>query len=230
MAAGIWAAWGADWELNDKVSFDGINKIIYVHPEVTTLDIRADVYTSWVDWVVLYDNMKFLPAIRYTGYDPIGGGQFTGDSYFLINGWKLSINLQNVKVTGVLFSDDYPTAYYTQDLIPQYPATVSALVNTVSTGGSGASAAELWTYANRELSISPPTVAEIRVEMDTNSVKLAQIKAIMDSMVIPTVQQIRTEIDTNSTQLANIVVTADAIHADTAKIIITTDNTLAVSV
>jgi hypothetical protein len=189
MSALIWAAWASEWELNSKVSFDGINKIVYVHPEVTLLDIRADVYSAWIAWVVLYDNMKFLPTIRYTGYDPIGGGQFTGDSYFLINGWKLSVNLQNVKVTGVLFSDDYPTAYYTPDLVPQYPATVSALVNTVSTGGSGASAAELWAYGDRALSVNPPTATEIRVEMDANSVKLAQIKAIMDSMVVPTASQ-----------------------------------------
>jgi hypothetical protein len=131
----IWAAWSPDWSLYDKVDFDGINKVIYVHPEVTSLDIRADVYTSWIDWIALRDNLKFLPAIRTTGLDPIGAGVYTGDVYFLINGWKLSVNLQNVKVTGVLYSDDFDTAYYTPDMTPQYPATVAALVNTVSTGG-----------------------------------------------------------------------------------------------
>lgn len=131
----VWAAWSEDWILNDKVSFDGTLKVIYVHPEVTVLDIRTDVYTSWVDWVVLRDNLKYLPALRYTGFDPIGGGQYTGDSYFLINGWKLSVDLTKVKVTGVLYSDDYDTAYYSPDMVPQYPATVSSLVNTVSING-----------------------------------------------------------------------------------------------
>jgi len=161
MAALVWGAWSPDWALGNKVDFDGINKIIYVHPEVTDLDIRTDVYSAWVDWLVLRDNSKFLAAMRYTGFDPIGGGQYTGDTYFLINGWKLSVDLSKVRVSGVLYSDDYSTAYYTPALQAQYPATVSALVNTVSVaGGSGASAAELWSYNNRSLSVPPPTASE----------------------------------------------------------------------
>ena len=162
MAALVWGAWSPDWALGNKVDFDGINKIIYVHPEVTTLDIRSDIYSGWVDWVVLRDNTKFLPAIRYTGFDPIGGGQYTGDSYFLTNGWKLSVDLAKVRITGVIFSDDYDTAYYTSGLAAQYPATVSALVNTVAIGGvSGVTAAELWAYNNRTITTTIPTAAEI---------------------------------------------------------------------
>lgn len=160
MAALIWGAWSPDWSLNNKVDFDGINKIIYVHPEVTSLDIRSDIYSAWIDWVVLRDNAKFLPAIRYTGYDPIGGGSYTGDTYFLINGWKLSVDLAKVRVTGVLFSDNYDTAYYTPSLAAQYPATVSALVNTVSVAAT-LTPAELWTYENRTLSTPVPTANQI---------------------------------------------------------------------
>lgn len=193
----IWGAWSADWILNDAVSFDGINKIIYVHPQESTFDIRSDLYTSWVDWVALYDHTKFLPAIRVTGLDPIGAGVYTGDTYFLINGWKLSIDLQKTKVTGILFSDDYDTAYYTPDLIAQYPATVSSLVTTVSTGGGsgGSTAAEIWSYNNRALTTpfptipTPPTAVQIRQEIDSNSVKLAQMKAILDSINIPTASE-----------------------------------------
>ena len=132
MAALVWGAWSPAWALGNKVDFDGINKIIYVHPEVTNLDVRQDIYSGWADWVVLRDNAKFLPAIRYTGYDPIGGGQYTGDTYFLTNGWKLSIDLSKVRVIGVLYSDNYDTAFYTPNMSAQYPATVSSLVNTVT--------------------------------------------------------------------------------------------------
>lgn len=152
----IWGAWSPDWALNNKIDFDGASKIIYVHPEVTTLDIRTDVYSGWIDWVVLRDNSKFLPAIRYTGYDPIGGGTFTGDTYFLINGWKLSVDLAKVRITGVLFSDDYATAYYTPALVAQYPATVAALVNSVSVPAA-------------------VSASDVRVEMDSNSTKLTTI-------------------------------------------------------
>lgn len=154
----------------DKVSFDGVNKVIYVNSDVTTLDIRTDVYSAWIDWLVVFDNIKYEPMIRVTGFDPIGGGVYTGDVYFLINGWKLSIDLQKVKVNGVLYSDNYDTAFYTSDLLPIYPVTVSALVTTIASGASG----------------TGPTASQIRQEIDNNSIKLNQIKSILDSMTIPT--------------------------------------------
>jgi hypothetical protein len=160
MAALVWGAWSPDWALGNKVDFDGINRIIYVHPEVTALDIRSEVYSAWIDWVVLRDNAKYLPAMRYTGFDPIGGGQYTGDSYFLINGWKLSVDLAKVRVTGVLFSDNYDTAYYTPSLVAQYPATVSALVSTVSVAAT-VSANDIWSHSTRALSVNPPTASEV---------------------------------------------------------------------
>lgn len=160
MTTTIWGAWSEDWALRSKVEFDGASKVIYVHPEVTELDIRADVYSSWINWVVLRDNAKFLPAIRYTGFDPIGGGKFTGDIYFLTNGWKLSVNLAAVRVTGVLFSDDYDTAYYTSEIVPQYPASVSALVSAVVVPAAVTSS-ELWEYPSRSLSVPPPTAEQV---------------------------------------------------------------------
>lgn len=149
------------WDLYQKVTFDGIARIIYVNPTVTTLDIRSEVYSAWIDWVTLRDNMKYTVPIRYTGFDPIGGGKYTGDSYFLINGWKLSVDLAKVRVTGVLFSDDYDTAYYTPTMVAQYPATVSSLVSTVAIPSAGPSAAEVWAYNNRALSVPSPTAQEI---------------------------------------------------------------------
>jgi len=162
MAALIWGAWSSDWELRSRVEFNGESKTITVHPGVTSLDIRADVYSAWVDWLVLRDNTKYQPAIRYAGYDPIGGGQFTGDTYFLTSGWKLLVNVSQVRITGVLFSDDYDTAYYTPALEAQYPATVSSLVNTVTIVGTEAvTALDLWNYNNRSLSVAPPTAEQI---------------------------------------------------------------------
>ena len=37
--------WQTEWLLYEKVEFDGINNRIVVHPDVTSLDIRVDVYT-----------------------------------------------------------------------------------------------------------------------------------------------------------------------------------------
>lgn len=120
------------WELRHKVTFDGVEKLIIVNDNVSELDIRTEVYSAWIEWLELYDNSKYLQAMRFTGLDPIGQGSFTGDSYFLINNWRLVVDLTKVKITGILFSDNYSTAYYSKNLVPQYPATVSSLVNTVT--------------------------------------------------------------------------------------------------
>lgn len=117
-----------------KVVFDGQLKHILVSEGVTTLNIEADVYSAWKEWT-LGVGSNYDSAIRTIGGDPTTAGNFAGDLYFLINGWKLLIDITKVKVSGVLFSDDFDTAYYNYDVVPVFPAEVSSIVNKVSTGG-----------------------------------------------------------------------------------------------
>lgn len=185
----LWDHWAEDWELQEKVSFNGFEKIINVNSDVTALDIMADVYSAWVRWTA--KEPRFLAAMKYSGFDAIPGGR-TGATFFLINGWKLIINLRKTRVYGVLYSEDFPTAYYDNETREAlYPAEVSSVVNTVFSGGGGSSisAADVWAYNNRSLTTqfpTVPTVTQIRQEMDSNSVKLGQIKALLDSIDIPT--------------------------------------------
>lgn len=125
----IWAAFGAEWSLAEKVGFNGVTKRITVNAGVTSLDIRNDVYSAWIRWLELDDNTRFRAAMRATGLDVIPGG-FTGDAYFLINGWKLEYDANVVAISGVLYSDDYTTPYWSATDQPIFPATVSSLVNT----------------------------------------------------------------------------------------------------
>lgn len=128
-----WLQYQEEWLLYEKVAFDGVNKLVIVYPDVTSLDIRADVWSAWVRWHGMLNrhNDKFPLAMERTGLDPIPNGQ-TGDLYFLANGWRMIIDLSKVAVTGVLYSRDFDTAYYTAKLETQFPATVSALVNQVA--------------------------------------------------------------------------------------------------
>jgi hypothetical protein len=168
----LWQYWGEEWALNERVSFNGDTRSIYIHEGVTALDIRTHVYSAWVRWRAR-GNDHYTLAMRRTGFDPIPGG-VTGDTYFLINEWKLYADLYDVKISGVLYSDDYDTAYYdTVTGRAVYPAEVSSVVNTVFS-----------------TTVAPgPTAVQIREEMDANSFKLAQIKAIVESMDIPTPAQ-----------------------------------------
>lgn len=169
----LWQAWAEEWALAEKVSFNGTTKRITVNAGVTELDIRADVYSAWVRWVTREDNARYLRAMRYTGLDLIPGG-FTGDTYFMINGWKLEYDANVVAVNGVLFSDDYATPYWSAADQPIYPATVAALVNTATTTQNvvtgtalteAQTAAAVWAAATRTL--TEPTKEQIAAQVRT---------------------------------------------------------------
>jgi hypothetical protein len=229
---GYWEFWAPFDPTNgyyggQKCTFDGLNKIIYVNPDVTELSIREDVYSNWKEWVQVRDNSKFTPAIRTTGGDPVGSGQYTGDVYFLVNGWKLYIDITKVNVTGVLYSDDYNTAYYSLDGAPQFPIKVSSVVNAITTAGGSSgdsiSAADVWSYGSRTITQTiptAPTVVQIRQELDSNSSQLSAIKAKTDTITTaPTVTQIRQEMDTNSTKLQQLVTAIAALPQSTQDIV-----------
>ena len=116
---------------NQKLTFDGPNKLIYVNENETSINIKEDLYSGWKEWMQYSTNSAFIPAVRTTGGDPVGGGEFSGDIYFLINGWKLYIDVTKTSVDGVLYSDDFDTAYYDFSGKAIYPITVSNLVRVV---------------------------------------------------------------------------------------------------
>jgi hypothetical protein len=155
MAALLWGAWGTEWELNEKVSFNGTTKQITVNAGVTSIDISADVYSAWVRWTAR--ERGYLPAMRYSGFDAIPGGR-TGATFFLQNGWKLVYNPNLVAVNGVLYSEDYGTAYWSVDYQPIYPATVSSLVNSAISyqnviTGTASTPEEIATQVRAEIAI-----------------------------------------------------------------------------
>lgn len=213
MLLSLWTNWWDDWSLYHKATFDGENKLIIINPEVTSFDIKEDLYSSWKEWLSLRDNSKFLPAVRTTGGDPVGGGQFTGDVYFLINGWRIYVN-HSVAINGVIYSDDFPSPFVQAQGTQIVTNTVSALVNTVSTGGGTGDAptatevaSAVWSNATRTLTATPtyngPTAVQIRQEMDASSTRLAAIQANTSSIpsAAAIASQVRTEL---APELANM--------------------------
>lgn len=149
--------------MSGKATFDGINSLIRINLGESEIDVKLDLYSGWKEWVLTGDNAKYLAAFRNSGGDPIGGGLFTGDVYFLINNWRVEIS-HSCNINGVLYSDNYPSPYIALAGTNIVTNKVSNLVQTVSTsGGSG-------TY---------PTAVQIRQEMDTNSTKLLNINSIV---------------------------------------------------
>lgn len=93
---------------NQKVTFDGPNKIIIVNEGVTEVDFRVDVYSAWKEWKLIneVDNLKYLEAISVVGGDPLPGNRLLGASYFLENGWRMRTweGDHELTVTGNVFT------------------------------------------------------------------------------------------------------------------------------
>lgn len=131
MPALLWGAWAQDWQQEHKVVFDGATKTIRVHAHVPQIAVKEDLYSAWKEWVQLRDNAKFLPALRVIGGDPVGGGQFAGDLYFVMNGWRVVVD-HPVQVIGTLYNDESGSPYV---ILPGggVTATVSSLAYAVTT-------------------------------------------------------------------------------------------------
>lgn len=162
---GYWEFWAPYAPLEGyygehKCVFDGENKLIYVNPAVSNIKVKEDVYSDWKEWSQVRDHSKFPPAIRTSGGDPIGDtGEFTGDVYFLINGWQFVID-HSLNIDGVIYSDDFDSPFVQTVGTQIVTNKVSSLVSVIAPQISG---------------ITVPTAVEIRQEMDTNSSKLISI-------------------------------------------------------
>ena len=67
---------------DQKVTFDGPNKIIIVNEGVTELDFRDDVYSAWKEWILdpTQVNAKWEEAVSAVGGDPLPGNRLLGRS------------------------------------------------------------------------------------------------------------------------------------------------------
>jgi hypothetical protein len=173
---------------NQKCIFDGENRLIYFVPGELNISVKEDIYSNWKEWLQVRDNSKYLPALRTTGGDPVGGGLFAGDIYFMTNGWKVVIQEQ-VTVTGIIYDND-PT---------QSPFIVEA-------GGGLRNVVSNLAYAYNTSGVSVPTVTEIRQEMDNNSAKLASINTKVQTLqngpsAATIADAVRTELTPELTQI-----------------------------
>ena len=78
---------------NQKVAFDGRNKIIYVNEGVTELDVKVDIYSAWKEWTLLSpeypDTINWTQAISAIGGEPLNDTLNVGSTFFLENRWRI---------------------------------------------------------------------------------------------------------------------------------------------
>jgi len=88
------------------LTFDGSTKIISLSLGTTSLTC-VELYSAWVDWVALSDNIKWLPAFRTVGGDAITATQNLGVTFFITNGWRVRPQEASHRLTldGNLYTD-----------------------------------------------------------------------------------------------------------------------------
>lgn len=91
-----------------KFTVDGPARLLIAKAGITAVDVKIDLYSdAKEDWAATESLMRFPFPFRTVGGDPIGGGKFFGDGYFLTNGWKIRPQeaSHELTVTGNLFLD-----------------------------------------------------------------------------------------------------------------------------
>lgn len=109
---GDWVFWEAysppEFLGQQKVTFDGPNKLILVNDNETELDFREDVYSAWKEWVQdpNHNNARWIEAISSVGGDPLPGARVLGTTFFLENGWRMRTweGNHSLTVTGNVFT------------------------------------------------------------------------------------------------------------------------------
>lgn len=120
-----------EWNLEQKVTFDGPNKLIRVVLGETDLNVRDDIYSVWKRWSLTRDNLKWLPALRAVGGDPTTGGNFLGSTYFLTNGWRITTwsGDHRLVVDGNLYTEEGDSPF--TDVVGPYTATITNAVSNL---------------------------------------------------------------------------------------------------
>tara|TARA_R110000772_G_scaffold71964_1_gene157319 strand:+ start:441 stop:1193 length:753 start_codon:yes stop_codon:yes gene_type:complete len=133
------------WELRHKVTFDGVNRLIIVNDNETSLDVQTDIYSDWKEWARTENNLKYFEPLSTVGGEPTIEGQRLDVTYFLINGWKIKpySGTYDLNIVGNIFDVDGGSIKVPADVNPNVPNNItintntSVIVRQVNTSGSG---------------------------------------------------------------------------------------------
>tara|TARA_R110000772_G_scaffold267971_1_gene393535 strand:- start:8615 stop:9370 length:756 start_codon:yes stop_codon:yes gene_type:complete len=90
-----------------KWTIDNLNKLFILKAGITEIDVQIDLYSDWKEEYKLGVNSSFPPAMRSIGGDPVTATRDAGDTYFMINGWRIRPDEVNhtLNIDGNLFTD-----------------------------------------------------------------------------------------------------------------------------
>lgn len=171
-----------------SVTFDGTQKLIICNPGTVSLTAQG-LYSDWKEWVQSGQGINYLPAFEAIGGQPLPGGLFAGQTYFLVNNWKIKPQSANhrLAIIGNLYTSDGSPATVS---VPGY--TIEISLNTSSqaqgivTSGSSLTAGDVWSHADRSLTSTANITTAILAAIAAlpNSATIAELKTLVDEMYL----------------------------------------------
>jgi hypothetical protein len=146
-------------DLSATVDFDGATHTITNQVGTVAINV-VGLYTSWVDWALTNSNLAYNPAFITIGGNEISGddGTYVPTYAYLQDEWSISPDEADHTLAisgGVLLKADGSDPFNdtTGDYVVRinYKTPVEA-ISVSTTGGGGASAADVWAYGTRTLS------------------------------------------------------------------------------
>ena len=135
------------------IVFDASNKRIVLDSSSVT---ATEIYSRWVDWAALGDNLRHGMVVRQVGSDDLGGGLAIPPYYFLQGEWRVRPMEANhlLILTGNLFVEGGGQPVVNTlgafNVSVQYTVPVQAQAFSTSGGGSSATPSQIadavWSY------------------------------------------------------------------------------------
>jgi hypothetical protein len=142
-------------------TFYGNDKVIEISVGVTLVEVQ-DIYSAWKEWVLVSDNVKYLPAMRAVGGDAISDTKTLGSTYFLTNGWRIRpySGDHRLTVNGNLYTDPSGSSPFLP-AVGNYSVTIELQVSSL-VDSSLAQIAEIEQAAfNGEITIDQGNVSTV---------------------------------------------------------------------
>lgn len=171
-----------------SVTFDGTQKLIICNPGTVSLTAQG-LYSDWKEWVQSGQGINFLPAFEAIGGQPLPGGLFAGQTYFLINDWKIKPQAANHRLTiiGNLYtSDGSPTTVSVPGYTIEISLNTSSQAQGIVTSGSSLTAGDIWSYSDRSLTNTTNITAVILTAINSlpSSATIAELKQLVDEIYL----------------------------------------------
>jgi hypothetical protein len=167
-------------------TFNGSLKLFICDIGTTFIDV-AELYSAWKEWVQSGQGINYLPAFEAIGGQPLPGGLFAGQTYFLINNWKIKPQEANHSLTilGNLYtSDGSPTTVSVAGYTIEINLNTSSQAQGIS--GSTLTTDDIWSYSNRSLTETNNITMTIltAIAMLPNSATIAELKTLVEEIYL----------------------------------------------